>query len=293
MVQHALAAMKRGSFEQANALNRSRQSLPDAALAELALALADLDRASLAGELLDILSTAGQVGARRARREAADLLAGQRPAPGTGAAPRRRRWPRWPTPASARRRPSWPGPSSGSSPTARATAGSRPRPRARRVEALAAYFGQAQSAEDRYRLVVTVNDAEVYRADVAGAAEGKGDPRPAQGPQAGRPQPRPLPHRGARHVRLRRHAHRLRPRLRPRAEAATASRSPSTRRDYLAADPELDGKTLPTGFGSVVNPQPFTNKVTQVGLGGRARVEIDDEPARRTRTARPGTATSS
>src|SRR5262249_13698701 len=56
MVQHALAEMKRGSFEQANSLNRSRQSLPDVALAELALALADLDRASLANELLDILA---------------------------------------------------------------------------------------------------------------------------------------------------------------------------------------------------------------------------------------------
>src|SRR6201999_4412289 len=39
----------------------SRQSLPDAALAELALALAALDRASLAGELLDILTARAKI----------------------------------------------------------------------------------------------------------------------------------------------------------------------------------------------------------------------------------------
>ena len=92
-------------------------------------------------------------------------------------APRRRprppRWPPWPTPGSGRRRPSSTGPSTGCWPTGPATAGSPHKAKGPALAALAAYYGQAEAAEDRYRLVVTVNDAEVYQADVAGAAEGK------------------------------------------------------------------------------------------------------------------------
>ena len=45
-------------------------------------------------------------------------------------------------------------------------------------------------------------------------------------------------------------------------------------REYLPAEPELDGKALPTGFDIAVNPTPFTNRVTQVAQGGRAKVRI-------------------
>ena len=37
-------------------------------------------------------------------------------------------------------------------------------------------------------------------------------------------------------------------------------------RSYLPADPELDGKALPTGFSVAINPTYFTNKITQVGV---------------------------
>ena len=41
------------------------------------------------------------------------------------------------------------------------------------LSALAKFHGSARAAEDRYRLVVTLNDGEVYRADVVGATEGQ------------------------------------------------------------------------------------------------------------------------
>ncbi len=46
------------------------------------------------------------------------------------------------------------------------------------------------------------------------------------------------------------------------------------RRVYLPAEPELDGKTLPAGFSVAVNASYFENVVSQVGYGGRARVDV-------------------
>ena len=46
------------------------------------------------------------------------------------------------------------------------------------------------------------------------------------------------------------------------------------RRAYYPAAPELDGKTLATGFSVAVNPTTFENLASQVGLGGRARVAV-------------------
>src|SRR5581483_1763325 len=46
---HALSTRGRASFEQANALNRLRQDLPDVALAYLAITFANMQRPELAG----------------------------------------------------------------------------------------------------------------------------------------------------------------------------------------------------------------------------------------------------
>src|SRR5262249_15336728 len=46
-------------------------------------------------------------------------------------------------------------------------------------------------------------------------------------------------------------------------------------RKYEPAAPEFDGKTLPTGFNVAINAPYFENTITQVGLGGRARVAIN------------------
>ena len=52
---HALSARRAASFEAANSVNRARNNLSDSALAYLALTFANLDRASMAGEVLDLL----------------------------------------------------------------------------------------------------------------------------------------------------------------------------------------------------------------------------------------------
>ncbi len=61
-----LTAEGKSGFEQANALNRSRDSLSSSALAKLALAFKSLDRQALAEECLDVLR-------KRAHHERADL----------------------------------------------------------------------------------------------------------------------------------------------------------------------------------------------------------------------------
>jgi len=143
----------------------------------------------------------------------------------------------------------------------------RGRRRARRV------LRKAGAAEDRYRLVVTVNDAEVYRADVVGSPEGKTVLVPRKSLKVG-------------------DANRVRFHIEGRGTygysvAMTGFArdfAPEQKRDgkrfriqersYLPADPELDGKALPTGFSVAINPSTFTNKVTQVAQGGRAKVRI-------------------
>ena len=71
---HALGAWGKATFEQANALNRDRQNLPDAALAYLALTFADLDRGALAGEGPRRPRAPGQDGSRWPRQEGSPLL---------------------------------------------------------------------------------------------------------------------------------------------------------------------------------------------------------------------------
>src|SRR5262249_24122630 len=58
---HALSVRRKASFEQANALNRVRQNLSDAALAYLSLTVANLDRPELADEVLGVLGPRSKV----------------------------------------------------------------------------------------------------------------------------------------------------------------------------------------------------------------------------------------
>jgi alpha-2-macroglobulin len=274
MILHALATRGKASFETANSLNRIRQSLSDSALAYLVLTFAVLDRTPLAGEILDILGP-------RARTEVGEP--GGRPRKywgGAGASP----WSRSTTEATA----------------LVALAYARVRPRANELvgatdwllahrngfgwnphkakgaalAALAEYHGRARGAEDRYNLVVTVNDAEVYRTQVLGAAEGKAVLVPRKALKVG-------------------DKNRVRFHVEGRGTFGYAvtltgftrdftpdqNRANRTavidRRVYFPAEPEFDGKALPTGFGVAVNPTTFENHVRQVALGGRARVSLN------------------
>ncbi|HLH29004.1 MAG TPA: hypothetical protein VKW77_08800, partial [Acidimicrobiales bacterium] len=155
---HALSTRRGAGFEAANSLNRAREALSDSALAYLALTFANLDRPTMAAEVLGLLGP-------RARTEAT--------APGR---PPRLYWDRAGRQPFAR---------SASEITALVTlAYARIKPDAPELDravdwlnahrvgdgwqpqkargpalaALASYYGRARGAEDRYRLTVTVND---------------------------------------------------------------------------------------------------------------------------------------
>ncbi|HEX8200475.1 MAG TPA: alpha-2-macroglobulin family protein, partial [Isosphaeraceae bacterium] len=271
---HALSVWGKATFEQANALNRSRQGLTDVGLAYLALSFAHLDRPELAGEVLDVLGP-------RARSEPA----------GPGQPPRRfwagsnqRPWHRNPAEttalaalAYARVRPAAPELAGAIAwlEAHRTGTGWQPsKAGGPALAALAAYRGGAQEAEDRYRLVVTVNDVEVHRVDVVGAAEGRAIRVPLKALKVG-------------------DANRVRFDIEGRGTFGYAVTLTGFTRDFkpdqdtanrafiigrrasIAADPELDGQVLPTGFSTAINPHTFENTVGQVPLGGRARVAID------------------
>jgi len=273
-ILYALAGFRKATFEQANTLNRSRQGLTDVSLAYLALTLHHLDRDSLAGEILDVLGP-------RARTEPAGV--GKKPRKfweGRNQGP----WHRGPAEttalvalAYARVRPQAPEVDAAAEWLLAHRLGSGWAPHKAggpAVAALAAYFGKARDADDRYRLVVSVNDAEVGRVEVAGPAEGRAFLVPRKALKVG-------------------DRNKVRFRIEGRGTfgySATMTGfardfAPEQRRDgkpflildrvYSPADPELDGKPLPTGFGVAINPTTFTNKATQVAQGGRARVRIE------------------
>ena len=270
---HALAAAGKASFEQANTLVRVRQSLPDVALAYLALTLHHLDRASLAGEVLDVL-------AARAKSEPAGV--GKKP---------RKFW------EGADQGPFHRGSVETTALAALAFARVRPRgveleaasewllahrsgdgwtPRKAKgaaVAALAGFYGGAGAAEDRYRLVITVNDAEVSRSEIQGPARGISLAVPRKAIKIGVPNRVRFQIEGrgtfGYAVAMTGFARDFAP-----DQKSDGKRSRIEDRAYLAADPELDGKALPTGFSVAVNPTSFTNKVTQVAPGGRAVVRI-------------------
>ena len=116
---NTLATLEKADFALANRLYRERQRLSAAALANLSLALAEMDRATMAAELLDLLATRSDE--RRSRRRgpvtAGEPIAGRNPTAGRW---RLRRLPL------ARRRPS--SLSIGCWPIATATAGRPTRP---------------------------------------------------------------------------------------------------------------------------------------------------------------------
>ena len=183
---HALSTRHAADFEAANSLNRMRNELSDPALAYLAITFANLDRVSLANELIGILS-------KRAKTEAT--------APGR---PARVYWNNSGRSQAIR---------GASETTALVTlAFARVQPQARELDgavawllahragpgwqphkakgpalaALASYYGRGQGNEDRYKLTVTVNQTSGRRAQCRRLGGGSGDLGPAEAAQ-GRP----------------------------------------------------------------------------------------------------------
>ena len=284
MLLHALSLRNKATFEQANALNRRRQDLPDVALAYLAMTFANLDRAELAVEVLQVLNP-------RAKSEPA----------GPGA-PDRRYWeggPRQPwhgsavettaliTQAIARSQPGSPllGGAVAWLQAHRRGLGWQPaKAHGPAVAALAAYYGHYELGHDRNRLTVTVNDVEVGKIEVAGAAEGKAIRVPRRALKAGAENRVKFGFEGqgtyGYAITLAGFTRDFKPDQDNRNRPFHIRR-----RVYTAGAPELDGKVLPAGFGVAIDPILFNNQVSQVPAGGRASIEI--ETARHDRPGRP------
>ena len=270
---HALGTRGRASFEQANRLNRDRQGLSNPALALLALTFADLDRNALAAEVLGVLGPKSKtevpepgIDPQRFWEDDSDhpFFGGNTEVTALA------------TLAYARCRPDAAelGQAAEWLLAHRAGLGWMPHKAVGpAIGALGRYYSDAEAADDDYRLVVTVNETEVARLDVDCRAEGDvvRVPRAALA-QGGRNRVRfDIEGRGTYGyaITLAGFTREFEPDQDRRDRSFTVDR-----RVYLAAEPEFNGKPLPTGFGAAVNPETFRNEVTQVALGGRARVEV-------------------
>ena len=141
------------------------------------------------------------------------------------------------------------------------------------LAALALYHGRAQGAEDRYKLTVTVNETQIAELNVMGSTEGQAIAVPRKALRIGQPNRIRFEMAGRGHygyaVTVAGFTRDFKPEQDGGNRVATINR-----RVYFPAAPELDGKTLPVGFGVAVNATYFENLASQVALGGKARVAL-------------------
>lgn len=273
-ILHALSTRGKASFEQANSLNRLRQNLSDAALAYLALTFANLDRDSLAVEVLGVLGP-------RAKSEA--VAPGVTP-PKYWEGRNQNPWLRSATEttglaalAFARSKPDDAvlAPAIDWLLAHRIGTGWVPhKAKGPAVAALAGFHGQAEAAVDNFTLVVTVNEQEVGRYEVKGQAQGEAIRVPLKHVKAAGQNRIHFDLEGRGTFGYAATLTGFTRDFRPDQDRAGRPFM-IDRRVYLAAEPEFEGKTLPTGFGVAVNAKYFENKVSQVVLGGRTRVMVE------------------
>ncbi len=273
-ILHALSTVGRATFEQANSANRSRQNLTDASLSYLALTFANLDRKTLAVEVLGVLGP-------RAKKEdlgpgipAASYWAGDRQNPWLKSAEETTALAAF---AYARANPQDPLLSSSINWLLSRRIGLGWQPHKARGPALAAlgrYYGQAEAADANYRLAISVNDDVLLDQNFDGETDGQVLRVPLKDIQlAGENRIRfQMQGRGqySYTITMTGFSRDLGP-FQNRRDVPFGIH----RRAYLAAEPEFEGKTLPSGFSVAVNPKTFENHVKQVALGDRARIVID------------------
>lgn len=269
----ALAHRGKAAFEPLNALNRARNDLSDVALSYLALTFAKMERPAMAEEVVGILVTRAISEPSGPNKPPFQFWSnGKRPGPGgnveptalaalafSQAKPKAEVLERAVAWLDARR--------CGTSWNPRTATGPA-------VAALAAYHARATLVDDRYRLTVNVNDVEVFKTEVNGPSEGRGIAVPRDAIKVnGKNQVRfDIEGRGtfSYSVTLSGVTRDMK-----RMDVARDPPIAFPRRLYLAAEPEVDGRTLTGGFASVTDERGFINVVTQVPLGGRALIVLD------------------
>lgn len=262
---HALAVAGHGDFALANHLYRERPSLSSAALAYLALALAEMDRKATAGELLDLLTKrkldAPASADPSAGRElpwshspvevrAIWALAVERVAPGSPKAKELADW------LMAHRTDSRWTPDKATGPAALA---------------LGAWFAQSRFEGERYRLTVSVNDVQVKTLDVDPAAGSLILDVPAA-------QLKPEKQRVHFQITGRgRYAYQcVLGGFVPAQKLKSTTADWSVERTFEPAPLEFDGREVPRGFGCVAGPHmKFRNPLTQLPVGKRGCVQLD------------------
>jgi uncharacterized protein YfaS (alpha-2-macroglobulin family)/TolA-binding protein len=278
---HALSTRNKASFEQANALNRVRQGLSNVSLAYLALTFAILDRVSLGDEVVGVLALRGKTEPTSPGSKARRYWSGEGQHP----------WHRSDAETTALAalafalvRPQSPDLAAACDWLLAHRQGigwQPPKAKGPALAALAKFHGSAQAAEDRYRLVVTVNDQEVYRADVVGATEGKAVLVPRRFVKAADKNRVKFEIEGRGRFG---YAVTLTGFTRDFGPDQDRANKPFGihRRVYWADVPALDGKPLAHGFSTALRPQTFENTVTQSALGGKVPISVEawrDQPA--------------
>jgi len=261
---HALSVAGRGDFALANRLYRNRPALSAAALAHLALALAEMDRKATAGELLDLLGQKN-LDDPTSRRTASSgclpwnhspvelralfALAIQKVSPADTRAKKLVDWllahrtgHRW-TPEKAT------GPA---------------------AMALGDWFAKNRFDGEHYKLTVSVNDKLVAELDVD----------PAQGTRTV-DVPAGLLKKGKQQIRFQitgrgRYCYQcILGGFVPAEKLRGTTRDWSVRRIYQPAPLELDGREIPRGFDVLQGSyRTFRNPLTQLPVGRRGMVEL-------------------
>ena len=127
------------------------------------------------------------------------------------------------------------------------------------LAALASFYGKAQAAEDRYSLVVTVNDEQVYKADVVGSTEGAAVRVPRRFVKGAKNRVKfDIEGRGRYG-----YAVTLTGFTREFGPDQDLANKPFVlhRRVYWPDTPSIDGTPIGQGFGVAINPQTWENTV--------------------------------
>ncbi|HUY34628.1 MAG TPA: tetratricopeptide repeat protein [Pirellulales bacterium] len=259
------AAAGRGDFTLANRLFRNRPSLSNAALAHLALALAQMDRLPMAGDILDVLAQRNLDDAAPKRTAAIASLPWSQAAAELRALYLLAQEKVAPEAAQTRQLVEW---------LMAHRAGFRWSPdkaTGPATLALGEWFAKTRFQGEHYQLTIVVNDTDAATLDVTQDAGTRTVQVPAK-----------LLKRGKQKINFR-----ITGRGRftyqcvlggfvPADKLKSTTRDWIVRRHYEPAERELDGQPVHRGFGVLQGSYTaFRNPLTQLPVGRRGRVEIE------------------
>ncbi|HVW38117.1 MAG TPA: hypothetical protein VHB99_12455, partial [Pirellulales bacterium] len=259
-----LAAAGRGDFTLANRLYRNRPALSNAALAHLAHALVEMDRAPMAGEILDVLAKrnlddtapkrASELGSLPWSEDAAEiralyLLSLEKVSPES---PKNKELVDW---LMAHRTGHRWSPDKATGPAALG---------------LGQWYAKTRFDEEHYELTIVVNGFEAEKLDITKDTGAQTIAIPAKLLQNGKQRIQfQLAGRGRFAFQC------VLGGFVPADKLKSTTKDWSVRRHYEPAPRELDGQPIPRGFGVLQGGyNPFRNPLTQLPVGQRGRVEL-------------------